>query len=150
MDAIVCERHSPVRASLRDGGGDRVVISRLHGVARRLLALEQPVDEHARPAALIAVDHHARRVAPRDRDGVARGPAFEARVAAAEHDALHASVAGHEIHRVGQKRAIVFTRLQIQEVNARDVAFAAFRRFEPGRAAHSEELRPDTALLKFT
>src|SRR5580765_9031688 len=35
-------------------------------------------------------------------------------------------------------------------MNARDVAFAAFRRFEPGRASHRQTLRPDTALLKLT
>src|SRR5262245_42886486 len=42
------ERHAPVGAMLHDRGGDGVVIARLHRVARRLLATEQPIDQRAR------------------------------------------------------------------------------------------------------
>ena len=135
------ERHSPVGAALHHGGCHGIVIPRLHGIPVRSGAAEQPVDQHARAAALIAIDHHARGIVDGARDGILRRPAFEARVSRTEDDALQAAVTGDEIERRSQERPIVFVGLRIEQMDARDIAFAALGGIQSSGAAHGEKLR---------
>ena len=144
------ERHSPVGTALYHGGGHGIVISRLHGIAVRLDAAEQAIDQHARAAPLVAIDHHARGIVDGARDGLLRRPAFETRVSRAEDDALQAAVAGNELKRRSQERPIVFVGLRIEQVDARDIAFAALGGIQSGGAAHGEKLRAHALPLQFS
>src|SRR4030095_2841184 len=71
------QRESPVRAALRDCGGNGVVISRLDGISDGLYSFEQAIDERSCPAPLIAVDHDACRIAFYCRHRLLRRLAFE-------------------------------------------------------------------------
>ena len=84
------------------------------------------------------------------RDGILRRPAFEARVSRAENDALQPAVAGDQIERRSQKRPIVFVGLRIEQMNARDIAFAALGGIQSAGAAHRQKLRAHALPLQFS
>ncbi len=85
----------------------------------------------------------------RGRYGLLDGPAFETRVAGPEDDALQAAVAGNEFEVGSEERPVVFVGLRIEQVNAGDIAFAAFGRVEAAGAAYGKKLRADAVLLQF-
>src|SRR5215472_5349283 len=74
---------APIRAALRHRGGDGVVRARLVAIARGPRAVEQPVDEHARSGAGIAVDHQAARIAERGSECIGCAVSGKAGVVAA-------------------------------------------------------------------
>src|SRR4029077_4042297 len=98
----------------------------LHGVARRLDALEQAIDQRACAAARVAIDHHARQIASHGRNSITRSTTFEASIAPTEHDALGARIAVDQLQRRSEKRAIVPAGLRIKEVNSGHITLAAY------------------------
>ena len=60
-----------------------------------------------------------------------------------------AAVTGNQIQRRSQKRPIVFVGLRIEQVDARDIAFAALGGIQSGGAADGEKLRAHALLLQF-
>src|SRR6478735_11909352 len=117
--------HAPVGAVLCDGRGYRVVRAWLVPIAFRARTTEQPVDQDARAGALIAVDHDAGGISERRDDGVLRAVAFETLVALAEHDALHPSPTRHELESFDEIRRIVSLALVVEQMDRRQIAFAA-------------------------
>src|SRR5262249_49590473 len=87
---------APIRAALRYRGGDSVMRARLIAVARGPRTVEQPVDEHARSGAGIAVDHQAARIAERGSQCIGCAVFGKAGVVAAVHEALHPLPALHQ------------------------------------------------------
>src|SRR3954471_11871899 len=117
--------HAPVGAVLCDGRGHRVVRAWLVPIAVRARTGEQPVDQDARAGALVAVDHDAGGISERRDDSVLRAVAFETLVALAKHDALHPSPARHELESFDEVRRIVNLALVVEQMDRRQIAFAA-------------------------
>src|SRR5262249_55874533 len=87
---------APSRAAPAPPGGDGVVRARLVAIARGPRAVKQPVDEHARSGAGIAVDHQAVRIAERGSQCIGCAVPGKASVVAAVHEALHPLPALHQ------------------------------------------------------
>ena len=87
---------------------------------------------------------------PRGCDGLSRHPAFEACVAAPESNALQTAIAGDEGQRRCEKRSIVLIGRWIQQVDSREITFAALGGIQSCRAAHREKLGAgDAAVVQF-
>ena len=127
--------HAPVGAMLRHGGGDRVVRLRLIPVAVGTRIAEQPVDQDARAGALVAVDHDAGGIGERRAHRILRVQAFETFVAGTKHDALHPPPARHQFKPIGEKRRVVALGLLVEQMDRREIAFAALGRRQPAEAA---------------
>src|SRR6266852_3928304 len=121
-------RHAPVGTVLRHGGGNRIVRARLVPVAVGPRLAEQTVDQDARTGALVAVDHDAGGIGERRLHGLPRGLAFEALVAPAEYDALHAPPARHQLKAIAEIWRVVGLALVVEQMDRGEIAFAALGR----------------------
>src|SRR5262249_36292465 len=134
-----------VGPTLSDGRRDSVMRPRLHVVAARAQLAEQAIVERACAAAAIAVHHDDARSARRIAHRVFGPLAFEAAVAAPEHDALHAGVASHELELRADESNVVGFTCSVPKVDARDVAFAEADGAQAALATDREELAGDAA-----
>ena len=71
----------------------------------------------------------------------ARVASCEARVVGAVHDALHAPPALDEFEAFAQKRPVVGSGLVVEQMDGREVAFAALRRRQSAEAADRDDAR---------
>src|SRR5262249_5300174 len=132
------DRNAPVGTALRDGGSDRVVRARLVAVAGRPRTLEQPVDQHTRAGAGLAVDHQAGGIRERGLDRLGGASTLEARVAGPIDDALHALPPLHQREAGLHEVAVVDAGRGIEQVGRGEIAFAALRRGDAAEASYCD------------
>ena len=126
-DRVVCFHHVPCRSCFFC---ERRLFSQCFqykkvGVTAGFDAAKQLFYQHPRAAPLIAIDHYASGVVQHVRDGVVRGFTFKTCVSRAEDNTLQTSITRNELKRRSQKWPIVFVVFRIQQMNTREIAFAA-------------------------
>src|ERR1700687_903554 len=115
----------PIGAMLCDGGRYGIVRARLIGIADWLGTAEKAVDEHTRAGTGIAVDHQNSGIGQCRLQRGLGAKALKARIARTKHKALHAPPARDQRQPRFEQMLVVDTSRGIDEVNRRDVAFAA-------------------------
>src|SRR5262249_50006703 len=98
---------APICAALPHRGGDGVGRARMVAIARGPRAVEQPVGEHARSGAGIAVDHQAVRIAECGCQCIGCALPGKAGVVEAVHEALHPLPALHQRETAAQQVRVV-------------------------------------------
>jgi hypothetical protein len=109
-------------------------------VAVRPVVAEQAIDENAGARALIAVDHDAGGIGERGLYRFLDASPFEAIVAFAIDDALHAAPARHQLEAIGKERRVVGLAVVVEQVDRREIALAA-----PGGSEAAEAADRDRA-----
>ena len=102
-------------------------------------AVEKPVEQNARARALVAIDHQACFIAQRKGHRPARIKASKARIIRAMHDPLHAPPSLDQFQPFAQERPVVCLGLVIEEMNGREIAFAALGRSQTAETAHRDD-----------
>src|SRR6185437_10689475 len=120
---------------LRDGGRNGIMRARLIPVAIGTRIAKQAIDQDARARALIAVDHDTGGIGERRSHRLLYRLSFEAHIALAEYDALHAPPARHQLEAFAQERRVVGLALVVKEMDRCEIAFAALGRRQTTEAA---------------
>jgi hypothetical protein len=140
------DRDAPIGAALGDACGHGVMRARLIGIARRLGAAQEAVDQDARAGAGIAIEHQNRGIGQGGAQCGFRAAAREARIAGPKHKSLHAPPARNEAQSGREQMLVVDAASRIDEMNRRNIAFAAACRTYAAKTADGDRARTQAAL----